>query len=192
MTRNHTSPPCIGTNFLDYTISITLGDVEELRGTCSLIVGAGSIDHVSKVIKLMTGMLLSLPAILGCPLMGMFWIDGASRIKVAVRLLGSSYYVKYAVDIGLQLLIRVGLEYIAGALDGLIDIGIVEREAHELGYIPFRRLESWMSRVLQRVGSHLEVLVTVLALTFRECEGNRHLSGCLDAVAPEGVRCNFH
>ena len=192
MTWHDTSLSGIGTHLLDHTISITLGDVEELRGTCSLIVGAGSIDHVAEVIKLMTGMLLSLPAVLGSPLMGMFRIDGAGRIEVAVRLLGSSHDVKHAVDIGLQLLIGIGLEYIGCSLDGLIDISIVEREAHELSHIPLRCLESGMSRVLQRVGSHLEVLVTVLALAFREGEGNRHLSGCLDAVAPEGVRRNFY
>ena len=122
----------------------------------------------------------------------MLGVDGTGCIEVAVRLLGSTHHVEHAVDIGFQFLVRIGLQHIRGTLDSLIDISIVERESHELRHVPLLGIQTLVTRMLQGVGCHLEVLVTVFALTFREGQGDSHLTGRLDTVAPEGVGCNLH
>ena len=119
-------------------------------------------------------------------------VDGAGRIKVAIGLLGSTYHIQNRVDISLQLSIGIGLQHIAGTLDGLIHIGIIEREAHKLRHIPLLGLQSGMAWVLQRVGSHLKILVTMLALTLRESQRDGYFASRLDTIAPEGVWSNFN
>ena len=138
MTRHHAGLSGIGTYLLDDAVGIALGDVEESGGACGLIVGAGGVDHMAEVIELVAQDLFHLPALLATPLVGMFRVDGAGGIEVAVGLLGSRHHVEHGVDISFQFLVRVGLEHIACALDGLVYIGIVEREAHELRDIPLR------------------------------------------------------
>ena len=95
MTRNHTSLSVLGTHLADDTISITLGNVQELIRTRSLIVGTGSIHHVAQVIKLMAGMLLSSPALMGSPTVRVLRIDGTGGIEIAISLLGSSHNVEH-------------------------------------------------------------------------------------------------
>ena len=192
MTRNHTSLSVLGTHLADDAIGITLGNVQELVRTCSLIMGTSGIHHVTQVIQLVAGMLLSGPTLMGCPSVRMFRIDGTGGIEVTVRLLGSSHDVEHGVDILLQLGIRIGLQHVRGTLDGLIDIRVVEREAHELSHIPLGGAQSFVAWMLQSIGSHLEVLVTMSLLAFLESQGNGHLTGCTDAVAPESVRRYFH
>ena len=192
MTRNHTSLSVLGTYLADDTIGIALGNVQELIRTRSLIVSTGCIDHVTQVVELMTGMFLSSPALMGSPSMRMLRIDGASGIKIAVGLLSSSHDVEHGVDIRLQLVVRIGLKNIRGTFDGLIDIGIIERETHELSHIPLGGVESFVSRMLQGVGSHLEVLITMRLLTLLESQRNGYFASSTDAVAPEGVRRNLY
>ena len=147
---------------------------------------------MTKVIQLVAQEVFRLPALLACPLMGVCGIDGTGRVEIAVRLLGSCYDIEHRVDISLQLLVWEGLEHIRGTLDGLVDIGIIEGETHELGHVPLRSLQSGMTWMLEGIGRHLEILITMFALTFRESQGDGHLTGRLDAVAPEGVWCYFH
>ena len=154
--------------------------------------GAGGVYHVTEVIEFVTQHILQYPTFLTAPAVRMLWIDGAGRIEIAVGLLGGTYDIKHGVDVGLQLFVRIGLEDIACTFDGLIDIGIIERESHELRDIPLGRLQAGVSRMLQSIGRHLEILVAVLALTLRERQRNGHLAGGLDTVAPEGVGRDLH
>ena len=192
VTRHHAGLTILGAYLADDAVGIALGDIKELCRTRSLVVGAGGIHHVTEVVELVAEYLLHLPALLAAPLVRMLGVDGAGGIEVAVGLLRGTHYVEHRVDISFQLLIWIGLEHVACTLDGLIDIGIVEREAHELCHVPLWCLQTLMTWVLQRVGCHLEVLVAVLALAFREGQRDSHLAGSLDAVPPEGVRRDLH
>ena len=60
---------------------------------------AGSIDHVSEVIELVTQEVLFLPALLTAPMVRMLGVDGTGSIEVAVRLLSSTNHVEHTVDI---------------------------------------------------------------------------------------------
>ena len=151
-------------DLLHHAVGITLGDVEELRRPCGLIMGAGSVHHVSEVIELVTEEVLCHPTLIATPLVRMLGVDGTGSIKIAVRLLGSTYHIEHTVDVGFQLFVGIGLKHVAGALDGLIDIGIVEGESHELRHVPLLGVQTLVTWVLQGVGCHLEVLVAVLAL----------------------------
>ena len=102
------------------------------------------------------------------PTVRMFRIDGTSGIEISVWLLRSTHHIEHTVDIGLHLLVGIGLQDIAGSLDGLIDIGIIKREAHKLAHVPLLGIETGMSRMLQGIGSHLEILVAVLTLALAE------------------------
>ena len=156
-------------NLSHYTVGIALGDVEELRRSCGLVMGTGCFDHMTEVIELVTQEVLCLPTLLTTPVVGMLGVDGTGGIEVAVRFLSSTNHVEHTVDIGLQFLVGIGLQHVAGPLDGLVDISIVEGEEHDLRHIPLLGLQTLMTWVLQGVGCHLEVLVTMHALTFREC-----------------------
>ena len=81
---------------------------------------------MAEVVELMTQEVLLLPALLTTPSVGMLGVDGARGVEIAVRLLGSPHHVEHGVDIGLELLVRIGLQHVAGTLDGLIHVGIVE------------------------------------------------------------------
>ena len=92
----------------------------------------------------------------------MFWVDGTGGIEIAIWLLCRTYHIEHAVDVSLQLLVRISLEDVAGTFDGLINISVIEREAHELAHIPLLGVQTRVVRMLQGIGSHLEILVTVL------------------------------
>ena len=112
-------------------LGITLGDVEELAAARGLEVGTGGIDHVAEVVELVAEDFFLLPAFLTGPLVRLLGVDGARGVEVAVRLLGGSHDIEHGVDVGLEFAVRIGLQDVGGTLDGLIDIGVVEREAHE-------------------------------------------------------------
>lgn len=48
-----------------------------------------------------------------------------------------------------------------------------------------------MSRMLQGIGSHLEILVAVLALTLAESQRHSYLSGSLQTRTPKGILSDF-
>ena len=122
----------------------------------------------------------------------MLRIDGAGGVEIAVRLLCSSNDVEHAVNVSLELLVGISLKDVAGTLNGLVYVGVVKRESHKLSHVPFRCLQSCMARMLERVGSHIEVLIAVFALTLRESKGYGHLAGSLEACAPERVLCHLN
>ena len=123
--------------------------------------------------------------------MRMLRIDGTGCIEIAIGFLCSPYDVKHGVDVGLQFLVRIGLKHVAGALDGLIDIGIVKRKAHELRDIPLGCLQPLVARMLQGIGRHVEVLITMLTLALREGQGDGHLPCSTDTFAPESPWSHF-
>ena len=187
MSRNDGSLSRIRSHFLYHTIGIALGDVQELGATRSLIVSTGCIYHVTEVVKLVARILVLDPTLISRPSVWMLWVDGTGCIEIAIWLLGCSYYIEHTVDVSLQLLVRISLEDVAGTFDGLINIGIIERETHELAYIPLLGIQARVVRMLQGISSHLEVLVTVLALALAESQWHGYLSGSLQAGTPEGV-----
>ena len=192
MSWDHTGLSGIGTYLTDHAVGIALGDIEEFCATRRLIVGTGGIHHVSEVVEFVTGMLLCCPTPVGSPSVGMLRVDGTGGIEIAVGFLGCCHHIEHGVDVGLQLRIWVCLQYIRGPFDGLVDIGVIKRETHELCHIPLSGFQTLVSWVLQGVCRHLEILVAVLTLALRKSQGDGHLSGCLDTVAPEGVGGNFH
>ena len=153
-------------------------------------------------------MFLRSPAPIGSPSMWMLGIDGAGGIEIAVGLLSSCHHIEHGVDVLFEesgvkesgvsrfLLSPVSCllntQNVACAFYGFVYIGIVEREAHELGNVPFRCLQARMTRVLKGIGSHFEVLIAVLTLAFRESQRDGHLASCLDTIAPESVGCNLY
>ena len=187
MSRNDGSLSCLRTYFPYHTIGIALGNVQELGATCSLIVSTGCIYHVTEVVKLVAQILILHPTLISRPSVWMLWVDGTGSIEIAIWLLCRTYHIEHAVDISLQLLVRISLEDVAGTFDGLIHIGIIEREAHKLAHIPLLGIQARVIRMLQGIGSHLEVLVTVLALTLAKSQRHGYFSGCLQAGTPEGI-----
>ena len=187
MTRNDGSLSCLRTYFPYHTIGIALGDVQELGATCSLIVSTGCIYHVTEVVKLVAQILILHPTLISRPSVWMFRVDGTGCIEITIRLLCSTHHIEHAVDVSLQLLVRISLENVAGTFDGLIHIGIIEREAHELAHIPLLGLQARVVRMLQGIGSHLEVLVTVLAFALAESQWHGYLSGSLQSGTPESI-----
>ena len=187
MARHHGSLTRIRSHFLYHAIGIALGDVQELGASGSLIVSAGCIHHVAEVIKFVAQFLVLDPTLISRPSMRVLRVDGTGSIEIAIWLLCSTHHIEHTVDVSLQLLVRISLEDVAGTFDGLINIGIIEREAHELAHIPLLGIQARMVRMLQSVGSHLEVLVTVLALTLAESQWHSYLAGCLQAGTPESI-----
>ena len=187
MSWHHGSLTSIRSNLLYHAIGIALCDVQELGATRSLIVSTGCIYHVTEVVKLVARILVLDPTLISRPSVWMLRVDGTGGIEIAIWLLCRTYHIEHAVDISLQLLVRISLEDIAGTFDGLIHIGIIEREAHKLAHVPLLGVQSRVVRMLQGIGSHLEVLVTVLAFALAESQRNGYLLGSLQAGTPEGV-----
>ena len=192
MPRHYTGLTFIRPNLLYHTVSITLGNIEELGTPSSLIVGTGGIHHVAEVIELMTQHLFYLPTLLAAPLVRMLGINRTGRIEIAVRLLRSSYYIEHRVYVSLQFLVRICLQHIRCTLYRLIDVGIIETESHKLRHIPLFRLQPFVSWMLQGIGCHLEVLITMFALAFRESQRNRYFTSCLNTVSPECIGGNLN
>ena len=145
MSRYHASLSWVRTYFANHAVGIADSDVEELAATCSLPVSHGTFYHVTEVVKLVARLLVLDPTLISRPLVWMLWIDGTGGIEIAIWLLCRSYHIEHAVDVSLQLLVRISLEDVAGTFDGLINIGIIEREAHELAHIPLLGIQpGWL------------------------------------------------
>ena len=141
--------------------------------------GHGAFDQVPEVIELVAVLDLH-PALRTGPAVRMLGVARPRGVQVAVRLLGRCDDDQDAVDVGLQLRIRIGLQEVRSALDGLIDVRVVEGKAADAE-----------AEVL--VGVHLlrrffEVAVASGLLALREGEGNGDFAGSLQPLAPERVR----
>ena len=171
-----------GAHLTDDTVGIPFGYVEKLGAARGLIVGAGRVHHVAEVVELMTQHFHLLPSLEARPLVGFLGIDGASGVEIAVGFLGCPHHIEHAVDISLQPFVRIGLENIACPLDGLVDIGVVEGEAHEFAHVIF----------LVGPGRLDEVVVSPFALALAESQRHRHFAGGLQPITPKGVGRNPH
>ena len=182
MPGHHTGLPGVGTHFLYHTLGIALGYVEEFVGACGLVVGAGGVDHVPQVVELMAQYFLLHPTPVARPLMGLLGVDGAGGIQIAVGFLGGGHHVEHAVDVVLQFLVGVGLQYIAGAFYRLVHIGVVERESHESAHVVG----------IAGMGGLDEILVASFTLALTEGKRDGHFAGGLDALPQKGVLIHLH
>ena len=185
MAGHHTGLTWIRSNLAADTIGIAAGDVEELRRTCGLPVGNGSFHHVAEVIELVRKVFLLRPARASCPVMWVVGILRACSVEVAVGLLSGSDDVEHRVYVRLQLLVGIGLQDVAGTLNGLVGVGVVERIAHAA------HLEH-LRRVFQVCSCILKVLVAAFALALREGEGDGDGARGFQAFAPERICGNLH
>ena len=119
------------------------------------------------------------PALVAGPLVRVFGIHGACGIQVAVRLLGGRHDGEDAVDVGFELLVRVELEDVAGAFDGLVHIGVVKGVALDF--------ETEVVVGMHLLGGPFEIQVTSFAFTLGEGERDGHFAGSLETLAPESV-----
>ena len=135
MSRYHASLSWVRTNLANHAVGIADSDVEELAATSSLPVSHGTFYHVTEVVELVAQILFLAPALVASPEMRMLRILCTGGIEVTVSLLSRSDDVEHTVDIRLEFLIWVGLEYVAGTLDGLVWVGVVETVGHQFAYI---------------------------------------------------------
>ena len=182
MSGHHAGLSGVGAHFLYHALSIALGDVEELVRPCGLVVCAGGVDHVPQIVELVAQHFLLHPTAVAGPMMGLLRVDGAGGIQIAVGLLGGSHHIKHAVDIVLQLLVGIGLQYIAGAFYRLVDIGVVERESHERAHVVG----------IAGMGGLDEILVASFTLALTEGKRDGHFAGGLDALPQKGVLIHLH
>ena len=152
MSRYHASLSWVRTYLLNHAVGIADGDVEELAATCSLPVSHGTFYHVTEVVELVAQILFLAPALVASPEMRMLRILCTGGIEVSVRFLSLTDDVEHAVDISLQLIVWIGLEHIAGALDSLVRVGIVEAIRHQLTHVV----------TLARMSCALKILVSSL------------------------------
>ena len=161
------------------TVGIADGDVEEVALARGLIVGNGTFEHVAKVVELMAQHLDLLPALGAMPLVRVLGVHGPGGVEVTVGLLSALHNLEHRIDIGHKTLVGIGLQRITGTFDGLIDIGVVERETFHLDV--FGVLACQLTR------SNLEIAVTARLLTLRKSQGDGHLAAGLKALSPETV-----
>ena len=173
-----------GAHFADDAVRIADGDVQEVALAGGLPVRDSRLDHMAEVIEFMAQFLVVHPALVPRPFMRVLRVHRAGRVQVAVRLLGGRDDHENAVDIGLQLLVGIGLEHVGGTFDGFVDIRVVEGKAFHLVPEVHRRMH-----LLLR--PH-EVLIPSFALALGEGQGDRDLTGRLQALPPERVRGHFH
>ena len=181
---NHAGLARAGAHFTDDAVRIADGDVQEVAFAGGLPVRHGPLHHVAEVVELVTQLLVVHPAPITRPFVRMLRVHRPGRVQVAVRLLGRRDDGEHAVDIGLQLLVRIGLEHVGGAFDGFVDIRVIERKSLHLVPEVHRRMH-----LLLRLH---EVLIPPFALALGECQGYRDFAGRLQALPPERVRGHLH
>ena len=104
--------------------------------------------------------------------MWMLRIHRAGGIQIPVRLLRLGHDVQHAIDITLQLLVGISLQQIAGSLNGLIHIGVIERKS------PYGK---GVARMLRSY----EVLIASGFLTLAESQRNGHVTASVQTLFPK-------
>ena len=140
---------------------------------------------MAQVVQLMAALLFPTPSLCTRPGVRMFRVLGTSGIKVAVRLLSCGNDIDNAIDIGTQLLVGIGLQQVAGPLNGFVGVCIVEGESPFLDGKDLRG-------VFQMCSCIVEVGITSCLLTLRESKGNRYFSAGLQPLSPESAGSHFH
>ena len=185
MTRHHAGLSLSRSHLAAHHIGIAHGNVEELAAARSLIVRNGSFHHVAQVVQLVAQVFLLHPPRIACPVMGIAGVLCAGGVKIAVGLLSRGNDVNHRVYVMAQLLVGEGLQQIRCTLNGLIDIGVVEREAHAVHLEHFRG-------VLQMFSGMLKVLISPLALAFREGQRDSDAPRGIESLSPERGRHYLH
>ena len=185
MSRYHARLSGLVAHLADDAVGIAYSDVKEGALASGLIMCHGTLGHMSQVVELVAEVLYLTPSCGACPVVGLLGVLRACRVEVSVGLLGRGYYAQYTVDIEFQLLIGVGLQDVAGSLDGLVGVGIVKREATPV------HLEE-LSGILHALRGIGEVGVSSLALALAEGQGNGHLAARLEALSPKTVILYFY
>ena len=162
-------------DFTTHAVGITDGNIQKVPFSRGLVMRDGTLHHVTEVIKLVAQILHFFPTPASRPGVRMFGVHRAARIQIAVRLLCCSHNSQHAVDIRLQLLVRIGLQQIACAFYRLVHVRIVERKTFYLVIF------AWMSRFDK-------VLISAALFTFTEGQRNRNLTTRLQALSPKGIR----
>ena len=140
VTRHHERLSLVGPHLLARHVRIAAGNVQELSFARSLPVGHGTLHHVPQVVQLVAQFLLLHPTRLAGPVVRVGRVLRTRRVEVAVGLLRPADDVYHRVTVGLQPLVGIGLQDIGSALQRLVGVGIVEREAHALQAEHLRRV----------------------------------------------------
>jgi hypothetical protein len=144
-----------------------------------LVVRHRRFVEVTQVVELVAVHLLADPALITRPAVRAHGVDGPGRVEVAVLLLGGGDLLDETVQVRFQLGIGLDAQRVGGALDHLVDVGVVEG-------IPGGRLV--LERLaLEDLGRSLEVVDPLRLLALLEGERDRHRPVDLDARQPERV-----
>ena len=131
MSRHHAGLSRFGSHLTDDTVGVAYGDVKEVAASRGLIVCDGSLYHMSEVIELVAEILFFRPPLVASPLMRMLRVLCSGSIEITVGLLRTADDRDHAVDIVSQFGVGIGLENIAGSLNGLVGIGVVEAASRD-------------------------------------------------------------
>ena len=104
----------------------------------------------------------------------MLGVHGAGGVEVTVRFLCRSYDGQYAVYVGFQLFVGIGLEQVTGSFDGLVHVGVVKRATLHLVAVA-------------GVSSFDKVIVTSRFLAFAESKWNGDFAIGLKPLCPKSV-----
>ena len=135
MSRYHASLSWVRTYLANHAVGIADSDVEELAATSCLPVSHGTFYHVTEVVELVAQILFLAPALVASPEMRMFRILCTGGIEISVSFLSRSDDVEHAIDISLEFLVWISLQHVAGTLDGLVWVGVVEAVGHQFAHI---------------------------------------------------------
>ena len=153
-----------GSDFTHNAVGVADRYVEEVPLAGRLVVGDGSFDHVTEVVKFVTQDLFLGPPGVSRPFVGMEGIHCPCGIEVSVTFLCGGDDRENAVDVGLQFGVGVGLENVARALYRLVDVGVVEGEPSDF--------VSEIDGGMHLLGRFDEVFVASGFLAFGEGQGN--------------------
>ena len=184
MAGHHAGLAGAGTHLTHHAVGIFDGDVQEIALAGGLVMGDGAFHHMAQVVELVAELLVLHPAAVAGPMMGMLGIHRSGGVQVTIGLLRRGHYRENAVDIGFQLLVRIGLEHIGSALDGLVNVGVVEGIAFHF--------EAQVHRGMHLLRRFHEILVAAFAFALGEGERNGDFTGSFQALAPEGILRQFY
>ena len=162
-------------DFTTHAVGITDGNIQKVPFSRGLVMRDGTLHHVAEVIKLVAQVLHFFPTSASRPVMRTLGIHRAARVQIAVRLLRCRHNGQHAVDIRLQLLVRIGLQQVACAFYRLVHVRIVERKTFHLV-------------IFARMGRLDKVFISAALFTFTEGQRDGNLTACLQALPPKGIR----
>jgi hypothetical protein len=154
-------------------------DVEQGALAGGLVVRDRGFVEVAEVVELVAIDALQFPAHRAGPRVGMQGIDGAGGVEVAVLFLRGGDARDQAIDVGIELGVGMHAEGIAGGLDHLVEVAVVEGIAG--GLLIGEGLAA------QHHGGAVEVADAAGLLVLFEGEGDGDGAVDLDARRPEEV-----